>query len=479
MPKLTKRFVEATEVKGKPYFLFDELIPGFCIRTSPKGKRHYYFQYIRNRTRKRILLGQHGVMTAEQAREEAISKLNDVKAGADPHLDKTNKMREPLVKDVAQRFIDEHVMVNCKTATQDGYSHYLNKFIVPFFKNTKISEITRADVAALRHSMQHTPEGANRCIVIISKMFNLAEVWGLRAEGTNPCRHITKFPTKSRNRYLSKEEAKRLGDVLDELKQYPDENLAAVYCIQLLMLTGCRLGEIRTLKWEYIDYENEVIRLPDSKTGAKTVYVGNAVISLLQEIKQHPNRSAGNPYVIWGKKPDACINNIQSPWRRFRNLAGLDDLHIHDLRHSFASFAVNRGMSLPMIGKLLGHTQAQTTSRYAHLMAEPMKEAANSVTIELSQLLKVNTTLRNDDKQELQLETKTITGTTIKAPTYFTSIQAAEYLDVKPSAMVDWRYKKTGPSFMKKRGRIRYRVEALEEFMNDKSKQTQFTEELS
>lgn len=470
MPKLTKRFVEATIVKDKPYFIFDEFIPGFCLRVSQKGKRHYYFQYMKNKVRKRVFIGQHGVITSEQAREEAISKLNDVKTGKDPHLDNTNKKSEPLVGDVASRFVDEYVKLYCKSKTQKEYIRYLNCNILPFLKNIKISDLTHADVASLHASLQKTPCSANHCITTLSKLCNLAEKWGLRNSGSNPCKHVEKFSIKSRERYLTKEETKKLGIVLDEVKQYPDENLAAAYCIQLLLLTGCRLGEIQTLKWDYIDYDNELIKLPDSKTGAKTVYVGDAVIHLLKEIKNHHRRPKDNPYVIWGRNPGAYLNNMQKPWKRFRKLAGLDDVRMHDLRHSFASFAINRGMSLPTIGKLLGHAKPQTTARYAHFMAKTMKEAANTITSEVSCLLNINNASTKEYLNKNQKINEYISGTAIDKPVYLTSEQAAEYLGVKHRLMEYWRWRNSGPVFIRVGGRIRYKLDDLEAFIASKAK---------
>jgi len=140
------------------------------------------------------------------------------------------------------------------------------------------------------------------------------------------------------------------------------ESLSAIHCIKLLLFTGCRLSEIQTMKWEYIKWDKHEIHLPDSKTGAKTVYISDQVIQLLRHIKNHLDT------------PD-----MQKPWRRIRKRALLPDVRIHDLRHSFASYAASQGMSLQMIGKLLGHTQVQTTARYAHLMADPIKEAAGQV----------------------------------------------------------------------------------------------------
>ncbi|PIR39746.1 MAG: integrase [Alphaproteobacteria bacterium CG11_big_fil_rev_8_21_14_0_20_39_49] len=465
MPKLTKRNVESAAIKEKPYFLFDDQITGFCVRISPSGKRHYYLQYLKYKTVKRFALGQHGVLTVENARNKAIAMLASIKDGGDPQKEKEEKLKEPIVRELAKRYMDEHVKVHCKPSTTTGYQRYLDKHILPMLGYMKVSEVTRKDIANMHHHLRNIPYEANRCLEVVSKMFNLAELWGLRPDGTNPRRHIKKYPMKSRERYLSKEEAKRLGEVLDEIKCYPDENLSAVYCIQLLLLTGCRLGEVQTLKWEYIDYENAILRLPDSKTGAKIIYAGDVVINLLEEIRNHPARPIDNPYVIWGRNAGAYINNIQKPWRRFRTMAGLEDVRIHDLRHSFASFAVSKGMSLPMIGKLLGHTQVQTTARYAHIMAEPLKAAAGDVTGELSSLMKINNVSVQNKPLPPKPNKSIIAGTTIQKPVYLTSDQAAEYLGVHPRLMENWRWRKTGPDFVKVGNRIRYKLENLEGFV--------------
>jgi len=157
------------------------------------------------------------------------------------------------------------------------------------------------------------------------------------------------------------------------------ESISAINCIRLLFYTGCRLIEIQTLKWNYIDWNNSCLRLPDSKTGAKVVYVGPHVIDFLHAIQENNDTPKDNHYVLYGTLPGAYLSDMQKPWRRIRKRVNLEDVRIHDLRHSFASYAVSNGMSLAMIGKLLGHTQVQTTARYAHLMADSVKEAASNV----------------------------------------------------------------------------------------------------
>ena len=208
-----------------------------------------------------------------------------------------------------------------------------------------------------------------------------------------------------------------------------------------------------------------MLRLPDSKTGAKLVYLGVGVITLLEEIRQHPLRPQDNPYVIWGKKPGTHLQEIQKPWRRFRKTAGLEDMRIHDLRHSFASFAVSKGMSLAMIGKLLGHSQVQTTARYAHLMAEPLTQAASEVTTVLGDLIQVNTSSKQQCYALPAPEVGCIPGTRIESPTFLTSDQAANYLGVAPRLMENWRWRKVGPTFAKVGHRIRYNLNDLKGFI--------------
>jgi integrase len=210
---------------------------------------------------------------------------------------------------------------------------------------------------------------------MISKMFNLAEMWGLRPDGSNPRKHIKKYPEEKRERFLSPSELKRVGEVLREMEQEGIELPSSIAAARLLMLTGCRLGEIMTLKWDHVDIAGKALRLPDSKTGAKVVHLGKPAVEVLEKIE----RVDGNPWVIVGAKPGARLTDLQPFWRRVRARAGLKDVRIHDLRHTFASTAVASGQGLSMIGKLLGHTQVQTTARYAHLAADPVKTAADQV----------------------------------------------------------------------------------------------------
>ena len=194
---------------------------------------------------------------------------------------------------------------------------------------------------------------------------------GLAPDGSNPCRHIEKFREHKRERMLSANELARLGDVLADAPASP----YAVAAIKLLVFTGARLGEVLGLRWKWINFERGEARLPDSKTGAKTLQLPPPALAVLAGLP----RLEGNPHVIAGQKDGAALVNLEKPWRAVRKAARLDDIRLHDLRHAFASVAASSGMGLPIIGKMLGHTQAATTSRYAHLADDPVKAAAAAV----------------------------------------------------------------------------------------------------
>ena len=183
----------------------------------------------------------------------------------------------------------------------------------------KIVNLSRPDIAAMHHDMRKIPYQANRTLGVLSKMMNLAEIWGLRQDGSNPCRHVKKFPEKGRERFLSKEEFTRLAEILNEVEANGEETKSCVNAYRLLMYTGCRLGEIQKLEWAHVKFKAQELHLPDSKTGVKTIYLGDAAIEVLKKVEKLDD----NPYVITGKHEGAYLTDLQHPWRRIRVKAGL------------------------------------------------------------------------------------------------------------------------------------------------------------
>jgi integrase len=375
MTKLTKRTADLAAAGDKLAAIWDEELRGFGLRVYPNSRKVYVVKCRIKGQQRFITLGQHGPVTADQARTRAYNILSEAKNGRDPAKELDQARKAPTMKGLGERFLKEHVAVRCKPSTQYEYKRSVELFINPKLGTRKVTDIERRDIAELHHSFSHIPYQANRTLGVLSKMFNLAEVWGLRPDGSNPCLHVKKYPEQKRERFLSPEEFAALGKALREVEAEGSETQSAVDAIRLLMLTGCRLGEIMTLKWNYVDLKARELRLPDSKTGAKIVHFGKTAADVLKGIKKIED----NPYVITGKKEGSRLTDLQHPWRRIRAKAGLDDVRIHDLRHSYASGALALGEGLPMIGKLLGHTQVQTTARYAHLANDPVKTAAGRV----------------------------------------------------------------------------------------------------
>jgi len=229
---------------------------------------------------------------------------------------------------------------------------------------------------------------ANRCLALLSKFFNWTEKHGFRHDGSNPCRHIERYKEDKRERFLSETELTALSNILTQAEKTGTASPWVIAAIRLLMLTGARHSEILTLKWEWIDFERACIRLPDSKTGAKTLYLNAPAL----EVLANTPRLEGNPHVICGDKDGAHLVNLQKPWKRIRQAAGLEEVRIHDLRHSFASVAVAGGMSLPLIGALLGHSQPATTARYAHLASDPLRAASETIASRITETSKTGAT---------------------------------------------------------------------------------------
>lgn len=373
--KLTKRAVEAVEPGAKDIILWDTDLKGFGCKITPKGKRVYFAYYrTRNGVQRRPTIGAHGTVACEQAREIARQWLAEAAAGGDPSAHRKAKRATPTMTEFAERYLAEHARTKKKRRSVEGDESNLRNHVLPALGRLKVDAVTRADVQRLHHAMKATPSAANRCLALLSKMLNLAEKWGLRPDGSNPCRHAEKYPERKIERFLSAAELACLGEVLAEAER-SGEHRSVVGAIRLLIFTGCRRDEILKLRWEHVDFERQCLRLPDSKTGAKVVYLSPPALDVLTRIE----RQEGNPYVLPGNIPGQHYVALEKAWRRLRARTGLPDVRLHDLRHSFASFGAADGLSLPIIGALLGHREAATTQRYAHLAADPLRQAADRI----------------------------------------------------------------------------------------------------
>src|SRR3990167_8093503 len=374
MQKLTKKIVECTLPQDKDLILWDSEISGFFCKITPAGKKSYFLYYrTQNRRQRKPKIGDHGIITCEQARNIAQRWLLEVSQGNDPSGERQEQRSNPTIKELSEQYMKEYASRK-KASTQKEDERLWKNNILPVLGTLKVSSLSKSDIARFHQSLHHFPVAANRALALLSKALNLAELWGYRPNHSNPCQHIKKYTEQKRERFLSQGEIARLMGALAE-EERDNTNPWPLYAIRLLLITGCRLNEILTLKWEEVDLENQCLRLRDSKTGKKLVYLSTVAIDLLKHIPQE----VGNPFVICGGKEGAHLINLQKPWRRIREKVGLDDVRLHDLRHTFASIAASNGLSLPIIGALLGHKQTQTTARYAHLIGQPLIAATEKI----------------------------------------------------------------------------------------------------
>lgn len=391
--KITKRAIDAVKPTGKRFTVMDTEVKGFCVRVSASGAKSYGFRYRvgggRAGRERWMTIGAHGKVTADQAREIARRWAADAASGGDPAKERDQNRSAPTVNEFLDRYLSDHVRKHNKPKTQAEVQRQINVGIRPALGRIKVREVERSDIAKLHASMSETPYAANRALALLSKAFELAELWGLRADNTNPCRKVPRYQEKPRERFLSVSEFAKLGEALaraetdllevDGRKRPVRVNPQAILAIRLLLFTGARVSEVLALRWEWINWEAHRAELPDSKTGAKHLVLPPPALEVLREVDR-PDDELG--FVVRGgngKSAKVPLVNIKDPWGIIRRVAGLDDVRIHDLRHSYASVAASGGMSLPLIGGLLGHSNTATTARYAHLADDPKQAAAAKI----------------------------------------------------------------------------------------------------
>lgn len=381
LPKLTKRFVESLTLKERDYFAWDSELEGFGVRVRPSGKKMFQVQYRKGGRTRRVGIGRYGTVTPEMARSKAKEILGAVAIGQNPAEFISMERAAPTMAHLCERFLEEYAAQRLKPRTFRDYELTIARLVKPNLGSFRVSDVHRRDIAELHHKLRKTPYQANRTLALISKIFNIAEIWELRPDGSNPCRHVQKYPERPRNRYLCQSELRELGRVLSECDFDGSESSYVVAAFRLLILTGCRLGEIQTLRWNYIT--SNAMELPDSKTGARRIPLPQPARDVLASLP----RTIGHPFVVEGKLPNQHITDLQVPWRRIRERANLPSVRIHNLRHTYASNAVCSGVPLQMVGRILGHSVLQTTLRYAHLADEPVQQAAAENAASLSAAL--------------------------------------------------------------------------------------------
>ncbi len=375
--------------------LWDDTVSGFGVRVRPTGAKSYVVVYRAGAGRgapvRRYTIAAVGKITPERARTRAKVILGAVAHGHDPARQKTTERGTPTVAELADRFIADHVRAKRKPGTAELYRDILDRIVKPALCTTKADKLTRLQVGKLHSSLSDTPFQANRVLAVVGSMYAFAGRAGLVPEGTNPARGIDKFKESRRERFLTGKELERLGGAIREAettgilwtvdetkptaKHVPKQKRftriapSAAAALRLLLFTGCRLREILHLRWEYIDFERGCLFLPDSKSGRKTVIPNAPALAVLNTLERV------EPYVVPGDDPEQPRHDLKRPWDAVTKRAGLTGVRLHDLQHTYASFGAGGGLGLPIIGRLLGHAQAATTARYAHLDYDPLRRA--------------------------------------------------------------------------------------------------------
>ena len=298
---ISRRTVEALPVGEREAVFWDHELSGFGVRVYPSGTKVYLVQTRSGGKSRRVTIGRHGVLSAEQARRKAAQFIARIKAGEEPARTRNCRRSAGLtIAEVAERYMKEHVAVRCKPSTAKACRCTLDRYLLPVFGARPLGSIGREEIAALQYRLHKTPIMANRVIDMLSRLFNMAEAWGVAPDGGNPCRFVKKYKERSCERFLSEagvpsaRTRARRGSVTEG-----KISASAVAAVRLLMLTGCRRGEIVSLRWEDVDLEAGELRLRDAKTGARQVALSPAAVRVLSAIPRH----ADNPWVIAGRKP--------------------------------------------------------------------------------------------------------------------------------------------------------------------------------
>ena len=377
--KLTKRAVEAIQPDiDCDTVVWDAVLPGFGVRVKPSGVRSYVMQYRNAHGRsKRGTIGRHGKLTLEQARHQARQLFAAVGTGGDPVTERRTAREAPTMNDLMDRYISDHLEPHNKARTQEEFNRIVRKHIRPAFGVLKAASVTRQDVAKLHKSLSVTPRMANTVLSVLSKMFNLAELWGMRPDGSNPVRLIKRYPERRRQRFCTDDELGRLGAALNRAEREQTERASVVNAVRLLALTGCRLSEVIRLRWDDVDLEGHQLNIRDAKAGGRLQTVGAETVAFLAALP----RQEGCPWVL--PHTDAAKHlpdyTLKKAWRRIRTRAGLQDVRLHDLRHTVGTYAGQTGANAFLIRDKLGHATTAMTAQYVNHSHDPVRQLSDRV----------------------------------------------------------------------------------------------------
>jgi len=392
--KLNEKNVREAENLGRDYQIFDTDVRGFSITIYPSGNRAFALDYRIGGRQRRMTIGRWPEWNTVAARERAKELRRDIDEGFDPLSLRESAREAPRVSDMITRYLEEHTPHLAPRNAADQYT-IMHKLVAPDWGNRLVTEITKADVEKLLSKIaagrarpskakpnnrarklqgaKPTPVRANRVGEVLRKMFSLAVGWGWRDD--NPASGFRRRLENERERFLTPEEIGRLAKALDAAE---DQRAAGI--IRLCMLTGARVGEVRQARFEQFNLDLGSWSKPAATTKQRKIHripISNEVATIVRQ--RQLLVPSGNPWLFPSDTPGQPVQEIRRFWKAIQTEADLPGVRVHDLRHTFASLLVSGGASLEMIGKLLGHTQMQTTQRYAHLMDSPLREGLDTV----------------------------------------------------------------------------------------------------
>lgn len=389
MVKIGLKLLKSLEPGAADVFLWDDDLPGFGLRIKPSGAVSFILQYRTNQGRsRRFTIGRRGMMTPDEARGRAAKLLVAVRDGGDPAAERKAELKADDVNALLDRFLLEHVRTRNKPTTAKRVEDLINRLIRPAIGKNKVASLSSADVIKLHRSLAHKPRTANLCLAALSKAFNLAEAWGVRPKHSNPVEGVKRYTEVARDRFLSEAELRAIGAVMAEIEagRQPWQSrmpraarLRQVAVIRLLAVTGMRLSEVLTLRWQMIDLDQSLIYLAEetTKAGRRVQPVGKNALAIL---RAQPVLK-GVPWVFPRENGAGHIAPaaIEKLWIKIRDHAGLTDARIHDLRHTVGTFAGQSKANAFMVRDLLGHKTLAMTGRYVGRDRDPVRELSDQV----------------------------------------------------------------------------------------------------
>jgi integrase len=365
--KFTQDDVDALRPDGTDRIVFDPTLPGFGVRLTAAGKKLFIARARAGGKRHYFNVGDADEVKLSQARRDADQMLRDLRDGRDPMLERAARRKameagDTTIKHLAERWMAEVVKPKRKPRTVEDYQPLVDQKIGPKLGHLLVSRIEWDDVNKWHKDMAKTPRRANYAVAALKTLLHFAERVKLRPPNSNPCKGIEFYRERARERYLSEAEIAKAAGAIAKAEKQGKIGPHAAAGLRLALFTGARSGEITAAKWAHFNRAQKIIRLPDSKSNEpRTIHLSDAAMDVLAGVPRV------EPFIIAGAKKDEPFKNLGRSWIVARAYADLGDVRLHDLRHSYASLAARKGVSLLMIGKLLGHKVAATTKRYAHI----------------------------------------------------------------------------------------------------------------